>query len=342
MVKASEYRCAIISKWQGGASVSTISRNLGVAKSTVSDTVKRFKELGHSGGRAVPGRPRSVSTSQLVEVVRGRFRRNSTVAVRKLARELPASATTIRRIVKDVLHLYPYKHRRVQNMTPAQQDKRLDRCKKLRSLLKSGRVMQVLWSDEKKFGLDQVFNRQNDRVYAKNIENANQHCRRVGKSAMGPSVIVWAGITAKGKTPLVFLRRPETMNAATYQKRVLEDTVLPWAQQHFNGEDWIFQQDGAPAHTTRSVQTWCENHFPTFIDKESWPPVSPDLNPMDFSVWGLLEAKVGGVRYKNLDDLEQALQKAWDDIDVEYLRPTVLSVMTRLSRCVAAKGGLFE
>jgi len=28
-------------------------------------------------------------------------------------------------------------------------------------------------------------------------------------------------------------------------------------------------------------------HCPDFIDKGTWPPNSPDLNPLDYHVWGL-------------------------------------------------------
>ena len=49
------------------------------------------------------------------------------------------------------------------------------------------------------------------------------------------------------------------------------------------------QQDGAPSHTSRKTQHWCQRHFPRFWSKEIWPLASPDLNPMDFSVWSLLE-----------------------------------------------------
>jgi len=27
-------------------------------------------------------------------------------------------------------------------------------------------------------------------------------------------------------------------------------------------------------------------HCPDFIDKDAWPPKSPDLNPLDYYVWG--------------------------------------------------------
>jgi len=33
-------------------------------------------------------------------------------------------------------------------------------------------------------------------------------------------------------------------------------------------------------------------HVPTFIEPENWPPSSPDLNPMDYCIWGALQQLV--------------------------------------------------
>ena len=58
-------------------------------------------------------------------------------------------------------------------------------------------------------------------------------------------------------------------------------------------DGFIFQQDGAPAHTARATQDQDLLHanIDDFIAKDEWPPNSPDLNPLDYHVWGaMLEA----------------------------------------------------
>ncbi|GBN64100.1 hypothetical protein AVEN_20951-1 [Araneus ventricosus] len=42
----------------------------------------------------------------------------------------------------------------------------------------------------------------------------------------------------------------------------------------------IFQQDNAPCHKVRFVWEWFEEHTDEF-HLMSWPPNSPDLNPME-------------------------------------------------------------
>ena len=46
------------------------------------------------------------------------------------------------------------------------------------------------------------------------------------------------------------------------------------------GNVFIFQQDGAPAHTAKLTQVLMVINCPDFIDKDECPPNSPDLNPL--------------------------------------------------------------
>jgi len=41
-----------------------------------------------------------------------------------------------------------------------------------------------------------------------------------------------------------------------------------------------------------------------------WPPSSPDLNQLDYSVWSTVEAKACQTSHKNLDDLRPSIAKA--------------------------------
>lgn len=106
------------------------------------------------------------------------------------------------------------------------------------------------------------------------------------------------------------------INAQNYLDDILKKEVLPWAQRHFGQANWTYQQDSAPAHKANVVQAWCKGNFPDFISSAEWPPNSPDLNPLDYSVWGIMKAKVGAARHPNLTSLRKALEKEWDDLDV--------------------------
>jgi hypothetical protein len=57
----------------------------------------------------------------------------------------------------------------------------------------------------------------------------------------------------------------------------------------FNGQEEVFQQESAPAHKAKTTQEWLQRNAPAFISAEDWPLGSPDLNPMDYKLWCVLE-----------------------------------------------------
>ena len=156
------------------------------------------------------------------------------------------------------------------------------------------------------------------------------------------SVMVWAGVTSKGlKTPLIFIEEGVKINQTVY-RRMLEEKVLPWVQEVVGEQGVTLQQDGATSHTANSVQAWCRCNFKGFWEKELWPPSSPDLNPMDFGLWSILETKACRTSHPNLDSLKRKLTSAWDEIDPEVVRATCAQVLPRLRKVIKNKGGYIE
>ena len=85
-------------------------------------------------------------------------------------------------------------------------------------------------------------------------------------------------------------------------------------------------------------------HCPDFIDKNSWPPNSPDLNPLDYHVWGAMLEKFSELKPKpqNVAELKKALLTISDDLPNETVRKSVLSYRKRLAACIKAEGKHFE
>ena len=107
---------------------------------------------------------------------------------------------------------------------------------------------------------------------------------------------------------------------------------------------YIFQQDGAPAHAARATQNWLEINCPDLTDKDQWPPNSPDLNPLDYHVWGaMLEAyHKRHPKPKTITELKETLQAIWDRLPQGSIDRAVKQFSKRLKACVAADGGHFE
>ena len=75
---------------------------------------------------------------------------------------------------------------------------------------------------------------------------------------------------------------------------------------------------------------------------EQFGPNSPDLNPLDYSIWSILEEKACQKPHPNVESLKRALKKAWKEISLETLEKIVDNFPKRLKACVDANGGHFE
>ena len=150
------------------------------------------------------GRPRSVRTKQLKKSVRERIKFNPKWSVQKIAKEYNISTRTMRRLLNHELGLKSYKFRKVQLLSDINKKRRLEKCRKLRNRFTGGRHLEILFTDEKLFSVECSSNRDNDRIlssYQKEISLV----QRVVKRTQKPAIMVWAGITSTGRTPLYLL-----------------------------------------------------------------------------------------------------------------------------------------
>jgi len=51
-------------------------------------------------------------------------------------------------------------------------------------------------------------------------------------------------------------------------------------------------QDSAPSHRAKATQNFLRDNTPDFISSQEWTPHSLDLNPLDYSVWDILQELV--------------------------------------------------
>ena len=68
------------------------------------------------------------------------------------------------------------------------------------------------------------------------------------------------------------------------------------------GEVCVFQQDSAPAHRARQTVELVQRENPKLLDL--WPPDSPDLNPVDYRIWGAMQDCVYQTPVRDVTDLK--------------------------------------
>jgi len=53
---------------------------------------------------------------------------------------------------------------------------------------------------------------------------------------------------------------------------------------------------------------------PGFISPDLWPPNSPDLNPVDYRIWGLMQERVYMTAVPDISQLKQRLVDTWSSL----------------------------
>jgi len=152
--------------------------------------------------------------------------------------------------------------------------------------------------------------------------------------------MVSVGVSALGHTDLYFVDADVKINGQYYREVLLMQKLLPDVKEF--SDYFTFQQDSAPAHRAKETVDLLKCETPDFIPPSLWPSNSPDLNPVDYKIWGLHQQQVYSRKIQNVDELRQCIFEEWERLDQRVIDNAVKQWCRRLRSCVAAKGGHFE
>lgn len=316
---------------------------------TVKAVCRKFKQTGSAISRKIgSGRPKTARCAENIHAVSKLIcsqegEPGTSKSTREIAREVGISPASVRRVAKKDLGLRCFKRTPVQIINESTRHKRLERSKALLRRLSVPRSKRVFFTDEKVFYLDPPVNTQNNRVWAASRKSDVAAERLLMQSAkFSQRIMVSAGVCYGGKGRLHFIPEKAKINAMFYTSK-----LLPLLLEDCNNllqRNFVFQQDGAPAHTAQQTQDFLTISTPDFIRKDEWPPNSPDLNPLDYCVWGLMVTEYEKYSFKptTLAELKAVLQTIWDGLSQDSINKAVLSFRRRLRTCIKADGGHFE
>ena len=256
------------------------------------------------------------------------------------------SETSLRRIIKEDLSAKSRARTSKQLISADSKAKRLARCKQILSVLKKGKKKRVviLFTDEKVFTVDAVSTSRNNRyISSKDASEVPNNIKHSFKTKHPAGVMTFGLVASDGKKmPLVFIKNGQKIDSREYI-RILEKKVKPWIKSNYSPDvKVVFQQDGAPAHTAKKTQEWLKENIPNFWSKDIWPPNSPDLNPLDFSVWANVESQACKKPHKNVQDLRSSVAKVWNNMSAHYIRRTCSRFRGRVEAVIEAEGAHFE
>ena len=104
----------------------------------------------------------------------------------------------------------------------------------------------------------------------------------------------------------------------------------------------MFQQDSAPSHTASTTQEWLAENFHDHVTPNIWPPSSPDLNPLDYYVWGVVERETNKHAHNTKDSLKAAIGDIMANINKNHLINARSRCRSRIEAVIEVEGGFIE
>lgn len=292
------------------------------------------------------GRPTSASGDDSQELVREFFEENSQYSIRRAAKAMNMAKSSVQRVLRKKIKVYPYKIQMFQELTEFDMGRRDQFAFRLDGWIRRGKLdpNKIWFSDESHFWLSGYVNKQNYRFWAK------ENPRFFRTTEMKPvRVTVWCAISAKGIIGPFFFE--DNVTGEGYRK-MLEEEFIPAAQGLDAIDDFWFMQDGARPHRTLNVFELLDEHFHGRViglEYESrygcgieWPPYSPDINPCDYYLWGNLKDKVYQPAPATAEGLKTRIREEINKITTEELRRVIGNFAKRLKEVQEHDGAHIE
>ena len=298
------------------------------SRSTIRFWYKNFQETGNFKGKSKNKKgPKKVVTEETVHTLSNLYKDNPRTPVRVAAREVPISKSTVHRVIRRRLKLYPYKIQLTQALKPADYPKREEFARTLLARLGEDPTYlnRILFTDEATFHVSGLVHRHNIRIWGTENPHIVQEVER-----NSPKVNVWCGLFHDEVIGPFFFEEV-TINQANFL-RMLQESILP--QVRHRDHAVVFQLDGAPAHWGLDVRASLNTEFPgQWIGRDGptpWPPRSPDVTPLDFFFWGYIKTLVYSHHIHNVNHLKERIRESVGHVSNLMLTNTWKELESRL------------
>lgn len=292
------------------------------SKTVVHNYLKLQEKYGLKGRR---GRKQKLSERDKRNILRSASNTNKSASQIKSELSLKVSVRTIQRVLYKCAYLRYQKMRRKPLMNKIHFQKRLKFAKN--AIKYRLDWTKIIWSDEKKFNLDGP---DGFRYYWHDLRKDKKIFSK--RTHGGGSVMVWAAFGSKGKSNIVFINgRMNSENYTTLLKRHLLSIV-----DKIGREKCKFQQDNSSIHVSKYAKKWFRTNQINLIE---WPPVSPDLNPIE-NLWGILVRRVyqNGKHFNSISELKEKIIETWQNISIKEIKTLVDSMSDRVIDVIAKNG----
>ncbi|GAA57304.1 transposable element Tc3 transposase [Clonorchis sinensis] len=309
--------------------------------STIARLIAKFESTGSV--LDFPGKGRKSLSDERAPIVQNaveQLQSQSTMAslsIIQVSQLTGIPRTSVHRIMRRHLHLYPYHFTLLQNITEEDKEKRVTFTNWL--LDNEEIVPNILWSDEAKFSVDGIINKHNCVTWFREAPHEN-----LTHNLHSAHLCVWMGFSSKCRLRPFFF--DATVSGDSYL-HMLQAPVIPQLKQHKRSST-VFQQDGAPPHYSNQLRTYLREQFsderviargfPNF-----WPAKSPDLTPLDYWLWGMIKARVYHEnKPKNLVELRARIEEECARVTLKEVKHAVSHISCRFQLVTEERGSFFE
>ena len=315
-----------------GKSLSTISKTVGKARSTVQYVVRSYATRGTVKNKQRPGRQKVLDEHHERQIIR-EIKKNPKTNACDIAKNIRQHFGNIccDETVRNILRKNNYNSRTARKkpwISEVNRKKRITFAKE--HIYKDETFWNgVIFSDESKYnifgsdGKQKVWRKPNQELKKENISATVKHG--------GGSVMVWGCMSAFGVGELVFI--DSIMDRFGYLD-ILKTNLKKSAEKLGLKESFIFQHDNDPKHTSHIVKEWLLHNVKNQLNT---PPQSPDLNPIEH-LWDELQQRIRMTPIKSKTELKARLQEEWEKIDCSVTQNLVGSMNRRLKAVIEANG----
>ena len=313
-------------------------------ESTIRRLIKRFEETGSVQDASRSGRPRV--SEEDVDIIQNSVTEiqqttpMGTASISQISRATDMPESTVRKVLREYLHYYPYRVRKLHELKECDHDRRLRFANWFleRNSEDPTFIEKIVWSDEAHFTVDGTVYTHQCIVWSP----FNTHAS-VTTKLYPERVTVWCGFSSEFIIGPFFFE--ENVTSDRYLK-MIKEFLIPQLKQKRAFSKAYFQQDGATPHTASVVRDFLTKKFQGRVIgskfENDWPARSPDLAPPDYWLWGTLKGRVYQRRPKSIPEQKDVIRDEISKIKTQDLQNAVQNLLCRLNGIVHSQGGHIE
>ena len=312
--------------------------------------VEKFREHGtvQNLNKTRSGRQRTGRSASNINAVRNSVVQSPKKSIRRRSQELTVTRNSIHRILRMDLNLYPYQVQITHKLTDFDMERRMEMGEWFNEMMEGDQewIKDVWFSDVAHFHLNGIVSKHNYRFWG--IKMPADFITQ--KPLHSSKVTAWCALSYRGIIgPFWFEDEDEnavTINQENYRRVVQTFCTNLCRKRNITFSTQWFQQDGATPHTAKETLEFLrqkfENRLISFKTAHLWAPHSPDLNPLDFFLWGYAKENVYKNNPQTVQELKAEITQFIRRIPNDMCQRVVENFAVRLNACMNRNGGHIE